>query len=187
MSDEENPILKLKEKEFVGSPGDKMPLGDRLFNLLFSDLRAMKFKHDEINQHIRFNRMFSDPRLDRFVIDFHAFGHDGVTAWSCEGHLDRTPIESPYVMFLCSAKGKELIEGCIDLMNQSLIKRDIPVTPNRLTSAMRMCQVNETEFVWSRVLIWSYDFNDINEPTERLKSDILTELYDAFSKGYAYP
>lgn len=186
MADEENPIIKLKEHEII-DPRGKLPFERSPVNLVFSDLCAMGFKGEEAKQALINNRMLSDPKLNRFMMDFHAFGHDAVTAWSCEGHLDRTPIEAPYIMFYCTAKGKRLIEGCFELMCDLLVKRDIPVTPNRLTQTVRLGQTRDSGFVNTKVLIWTYDFTELTAPTERLKSDVLTALYDAFAEGYAYP
>lgn len=186
MSNEENPILKLKEHELV-DPRGKLAFERKSENLVFSDARAMRFKREEGNQALIDNRMLSDPMLNKFMMDFHAFGHDAVSAWSCEGHLDRTPIETPYIMFYCTKKGKDLIEGCFDLMNEGLAQRGIPVTPNRLTSTVRVATVELYKAVNTKVLIWTYDFNELMEPTEQLKAAVLTELYDAFAKGYGYP
>lgn len=186
MSNEENPILKLKEHELV-DPRGKLSFERKSENLVFSDPRAMTFKAEEAKQALINNRMLSDPKLDRFMTDFYAFGHDAVTAWSCEGHLDRTPIETPYIMFYCTEMGKRMIEGCFDIMNEGLGKRGIPVTPNRLTNTVRVATIGSGSIANTKVLIWAYDFNELTEPTEQLKAAVLTELYDAFAKGYAYP
>lgn len=175
-----------KEQETLDLRG-KLPFSTVLENLPFSDQQAMKFKRDQINQALIHNHMVSDPKLNTFIMDFHAFGHDAVTAWSCEGHLDRTPIEAPYIMFYCTEKGKKMIEGCFDIMNEGLVKRDVPVTPNRLTNTVRAAMIETHEIVNTKVLIWTYDFNELMKPTEALKAAVLTEFYDAFAKGYGYP